>query len=446
MPIDDQRRSPWGKSSSPWGNTRAVPLPGPAAPLPSSPPSTDVLIGEFVGLRGNLFSLALVTGLFTVLTLGIYRFWMKTRLRRWYWSAIRIGGVPLEYVGDPIEKLLGFLIAVVILAFYIGVVNLLLMFVSFSFFQDNFAAYLLSFIGVIPIWFYAQYRARRYVLARTRWRGLRFGLESGAWGYALRALFYWVLTIITAGLLWPLMTFRLEEYKTNRTSWGTARLEQGGRWTMLYGSAKWLFVGLIAAGTAAVLIYLEFEGKDLSDLFSTGESNSVLFALLATLLAFVFLPFGLVYYRVDSLRRLTETKRMNDISLTFEPSSGRVYWIYVGGYVMASLALAIFLVAVGFAIALGLFGSFSATGMDLSMIENTPQWVLILMSSLLYFGTFLLWSAFMQAFITLPIMRHYSNAITLHGGDSLAAIRQRPRDEHIEAEGFAEALDVGASI
>ena len=117
----------------------------------------------------------------TVLTLGIYRFWMKTRLRRWYWSAIRPGG-QLEYVGDPWEKLLGFLIAVLILAFYIGIVNLILMFLSFSLFQGNVAAYALSLVGVIPLWFYAQYRARRYVLARTRWRGLRFGLEPGAWG------------------------------------------------------------------------------------------------------------------------------------------------------------------------------------------------------------------------------------------------------------------------
>jgi hypothetical protein len=63
---------------------------------------------EFVGSRWALFWLALKTGFLTVITLGIYRFWMKTRLRRWYWSAIRPGGHPMEYVGDPIEKLLGF--------------------------------------------------------------------------------------------------------------------------------------------------------------------------------------------------------------------------------------------------------------------------------------------------------------------------------------------------
>ena len=136
---------------------------------------------EYVGRRGQLFRLALVTSVLTVLTLGLYRFWMKTRLRRYYWSAIRPGGQALEYVGEPLEKLLGFLIAVVFLAFYIGIVNLILMFLSFALLNNSFWAYGVSLIGLIPIIFYARYRARRYILARTRWRGVRFGMEQGAW-------------------------------------------------------------------------------------------------------------------------------------------------------------------------------------------------------------------------------------------------------------------------
>ncbi|MFV2003147.1 MAG: DUF898 family protein, partial [Paracoccaceae bacterium] len=131
---------------------------------------------EYVGTRARLFRLALWTSVLTVLTLGIYRFWMKTRLRRYYWSAIRPGGHPLEYVGLPMEKLLGFLIAVVFLAFYLGIVNLVLIFVSFSLLNTSFWAYGVSFVGVIPILFYARFRARRYILARTRWRGVRFGM------------------------------------------------------------------------------------------------------------------------------------------------------------------------------------------------------------------------------------------------------------------------------
>ena len=92
---------------------------------------------DFQGKRSRVFKMSFLMGLLTVLTLGFYRFWMKTRLRRYYWSSIRPGGHPLEYVGDPLEKLLGFFIAAVILAFYIGVVNLILMLVSFSLFDGN---------------------------------------------------------------------------------------------------------------------------------------------------------------------------------------------------------------------------------------------------------------------------------------------------------------------
>ncbi|MEM7521916.1 MAG: DUF898 family protein [Pseudomonadota bacterium] len=189
-------------------------------------PKSAELDIDFAGTRGALFWLALKTGVLTILTLGLYRFWMKTRLRRFYWSAIRPGGHPMEYVGTPLEKLLGFFIAVVILTFYIGIVNLILMFVSFAVFSSASLGYLASFAGVIPIWFYARYRARRYTLARTRWRGVRFGLEPGAWGYALRALWYWALTIVTCGILWPRMTFLLEKYRTDRTFFGSARLHQ----------------------------------------------------------------------------------------------------------------------------------------------------------------------------------------------------------------------------
>ena len=87
-------------------------------------PDLNVLDGEFIGDRGRVFGLALKTGLLTVLTLGLYRFWMKTRLRRWYWSGVRVGGAPAEYTGDPLEKLLGFLIAVAFLALNRGLYNI----------------------------------------------------------------------------------------------------------------------------------------------------------------------------------------------------------------------------------------------------------------------------------------------------------------------------------
>ncbi len=418
---------------SPWSRARGKDdAPGvPVYPPPQPPPDPATLDTRFIGRRLRLFWLALKTGIFTVLTLGLYRFWMKTRLRRWYWSAIRVGRHPLEYVGDPFEKLLGFLIAVVILSFYIGVVNLLLMFASFSLLQGNSTAYLMSFIGVIPLWFYAQYRARRYVLARTRWRGLRFGLEPGAWGYAFRALGHWILTILSAGLLWPRMTFKLEKYRTDRTFFGEARMVQGGRWTMLYPATKWIFAALLMAGVAAGIL---FAG-------SPGVAGLLFAATTYTAL------YGIAYYRVETLKRLTRHKKLAKVGLSLEASPRRILFIHIFGYGLAGLAMLIPLGLLGYlAVSMQSLDLLVEAGIEGLPVLDLPRWALAGFGVMLYFTVFLLWSAMTHTFITLPVTRHYAEGLTVQGADGLAHIRQRPRDEHTEAEGFAEALDVGASI
>ncbi len=368
-----------------------------------------------------------------MLTLGIYRFWMKTRLRRWYWSAIRPGGQPLEYVGDPIEKLLGFLIAVVILAFYIGIVNLLLMFLSFSLFQGNGAAYLLSFLGVIPLWFYARYRARRYILARTRWRGLRFGLAPGAWGYAGRALWHWTVTLLSLGLLLPRMTFHLEKYRTDRTSYGTAMMVQGGRWQMLYPAMRPLFGAAALTGVAALALN-----------FGPTPAPGIGLAMLAAAAA----VYGLVHYRVRTLEMLTANKTLDGVALTLDASPFRILMIHVLGYLLAGVAILLPLMVLGFVI-MGLHFAELATesgATQIVLLENLPRWLLIGVSAMLYFTIFLIWSALTHTFVTMPVTRHYARGLRVLNPARIEAIRQRPRDEVVQAEGFAEALDVGASI
>ncbi len=358
---------------------------------------------------------------------------MRTRLRRWYWSSIRPGGHPLEYVGDPIEKLLGFLFAVVVLAFYIGIVNLILMFASFSLFQDNFAAYAVSLVGVIPLWFFAQYRARRYVLARTRWRGLRFGLEPGALGYAWRAVLHWIVTILSLGLLLPRMTFWLEKYKTDRTFFGTARMSQGGSWKMLYPSMKPMFAALaIALGGGLAF---------LSENYPAGIGICILAAFVGI--------YGLVHYRVDSLRRLTETKIVNGVAFTLSPSAFRVLMIYVLGTFLASAAVFFPLVVLGvFMLLIQSADVLTEMGIEdmIAPVAGMGRYAIIGLSVMIYFTIFLLWSALTNVFITLPVIRHYFSSLTLAPAAAVANIRQRPRDEFAEAEGFADALDVGASL
>jgi len=389
---------------------------------------------KYAGRRGAIFRLALVSGILTVLTLGFYRFWMKTRLRRYYWSAIRPGGTPLEYVGEPLEKLLGFLVAVVFMAFYIGVVNLVLMYFSFSLFQGNFVAYGLSFAGILPIIFFAQYRARRYVLARTRWRGIRFGQEPGAWGYTWRAALHWIITICTLGALWPRMSFWLEKYRVDHSYFGAQRLVQGGRWTMLLKAMKHVYLGL---GVTAVALLVAVLGE----------------IPWAFLVLFVSLPwslFGLAYWRACSFRLLTNAKSIGEIGFRASPRSGRVFAIYMFGYALTflSVALGALLVLAGAFLTVGEARLAEVADMlsTAGGASDIPTWMLSGLALALYFGAFIFWGVLGHVFVKMPLARHFTETIEIVNAHALSGIGQRARDEFAEAEGFADALDVGAAI
>ena len=388
---------------------------------------------EYVGTRAQIFRLALVTSVLTVLTLGLYRFWMKTRLRRYYWSAVRPGGQALEYVGQPLEKLLGFLIAVVFLAFYIGIVNLILIFASFALLNDSFWAYGVSLIGLVPIIFYARYRARRYILARTRWRGVRLGMEQGAWGYAWRAMLHWLLTIASVGLLWPRMTFWLEKYRADRTYFGTERLVQGGRWQMLYRPVLPLLSGLIIVLAGGVV---------------GSESGLLPGAPIVGFGALLFV-YGLAHYRAHSFRLLTNAKSLGGVGFRSAPRPWRILGIYTSGYALVGTAMLalMFLLGVAFAALLWFFGLNLTGTFDIAEIGAIiPFWVSSVFTLLGYFSIFIFWGVLGHVFVTLPLARHFAETLQITGAGGLPAIRQRDRDELAQAEGFAEALDVGAAI
>ncbi len=388
---------------------------------------------DYAGRGGPMFRLALRTGLLTVLTLGIYRFWMKTRVRRYYWSAIRPGRQPLEFTGTPTEMLTGFLTAVVFLAFYIGIVNLLLMFFSFSLFEGQAPAYAVSFVGLLPIIFFAQYRARRYILARTRWRGIRFGLEPGVAGFVWRSAVWWTATLVSAGLLYPAQVWALEKYRTDRTWYGDAKFEQGGNWKSLYGAMKHVYLGA-AIAIGGVVAEVTFEDE---------------IWLVAVAMGVVWMGLGWAYWKANRFKRLTEQKRVAGAGFRCRPRPGKLVGIYLGGTLAISGILTAMLL--GFAIVVGLlFGLVDEdvleAGMDLTDLAQLPAWMGLIAGIFGYFTMFLFWGVLREVFLTLPLMRHFAETTEIVDIDGLNDVGQRARDEFAEAEGFADALPLGDGI
>src|ERR1700720_2908683 len=70
---------------------------------------------RFLGDEGAFWRLRIKGAALVVVTLGIYRFWLATDVRRFLWSNTEVAGDTLEYNGLATELLVGFLFAVAIL-------------------------------------------------------------------------------------------------------------------------------------------------------------------------------------------------------------------------------------------------------------------------------------------------------------------------------------------
>ncbi|MBF9030845.1 DUF898 family protein [Rhodobacterales bacterium HKCCE3408] len=414
----------------------------------------SVIRTDFEGDRGALFLLALKTGALTLLTAGIYRFWAKTRLRRWYWSAVRPGGAPMEYTGTPLEKLSGFLFAIIVLAILLAATNFSAIMTSVNL-LDEMPAVFTTIVAIIPLltapfFFYARYRARRYILARTHWRGIRFGMEPGAIGYAIRACFLMALTVLTGGLLWPLMTFRLERFLTDRTWYGNARFTQHGGFARLYGPLLpflvtfWGGIALIGYFLAQI-VTMENGVPQLPEYVSSRTETWPLWTGILSILLSVLCAF---YYKVAAIGILASGKTLGDgIEFDLYPRTRRILKIYFFGFHKTWIASGLVQSAVAGLIfgALWLGGGFSQEAIQ-AMILNPPVNVAIVSSVLTFLLLRLVFGVFWHTFITYPLIAHLAETAEIHNPELLNGIRQRDADRRMDAGGFAEALDTGAAF
>ena len=225
-----------------------------AAPVPPDgstlPPSLVRL--HFAGSRHDYWRLMIRGAALQAITLGIYRFWLFTDMRRFLWASTEVEGEALEYTGTAMELLIGFLMAIGILI----PVYALFFVASLEFGMISRLSGLVAFVVLAGFGQYAAFRARRYRLTRTVFRGLRFHQGGSAVHYAVRAMLWWIPMVLTLGLASPWATANLERYKMRNTFYGNL----GGAfaangWRLFWrGILIWvLVVGPLAAGLAVAV-------------------------------------------------------------------------------------------------------------------------------------------------------------------------------------------------
>lgn len=176
---------------------------------------TPVTRVTYHGKAGDVFRLHLLNLLMNIITIGIYSFWGKTRIRRYMTSHIAIQKDRFEYTGTGKELFYGWLKALLIflpliICMSIPVVNLIA---------------LPIFLGIFSI---ALYLAMRYRLSRTRWRGIRFNLSGSLKEYFILSLKRTFINIVTLGWKIPKSDLLKWSYIANHMSYGDLKFSYQG--------------------------------------------------------------------------------------------------------------------------------------------------------------------------------------------------------------------------
>jgi uncharacterized membrane protein YjgN (DUF898 family) len=231
---------------------------GPSEPVPPPLPPSRV---DFTGNRTEFRKMVTKGAMLELVTFGFYRFWLVTDIRRHLWSNTAIDGDAAEYTGRGKELLVGFLFALAILV----PIYLAYFLVGIEFERWQGFASTPLFISFYAFGQFAIFRARRYRLTRTVWRGVRFWMDGSGWVYSFRAMLWGLLVFLTLGLALPWREASLERYKMQHTYFGDLQGDfEGDGWTF-FKRAWWLWLLTpiaVIIFPLAPFLYAEFKARE----------------------------------------------------------------------------------------------------------------------------------------------------------------------------------------
>ena len=185
----------------------------------------------FSGSQPELLRVLLRNSVFNLLTLGLYRFWAITNLRRFYWKHVQIDSTPFTYRGRGGQIFLGTLIG----SFVVIILINLLEFFDLLYTDDRFTSSFTSWIslgvllfGFLFLFHIARALRWRFLLAKTDWRAIRASFPKPSDNlfptlllYSLLCIGLFFLAILTCGLTMPLIQHYRFAFLINRSALGT---------------------------------------------------------------------------------------------------------------------------------------------------------------------------------------------------------------------------------
>lgn len=381
-----------------------------------------------------------------LVTLGLYRFWLATDVRRYLWCHTKVAGDWLEYIGTARELLLGFLIAIVLLV----PVNVVLFVGTLSGGAIGQLGGTLALFVLVLLGQFAIYRARRYRLTRTVFRGIRFHQTGSAWRYAVCAMLWWGLVALTLGLAYPFAQASLERFKMRNTFYGDLQGHFVGSGFGLFfrGFVMWavvmvpLMLGvMVAIGDIdwdVVTEMLQRRTDDIASRFEAAGAGQAL-AVVALSIVWSIVAAAMLYplFQAMMLRWWASGLRFGALIVTSRLRAGAVYGLYtrfLGYALLAANALAAMVAAA--LVTIGMLETWIGKG---ALSELATTTILIVT----YGVVALSYSAIYQATVKLRLWKLAVESIELSGVDVLDRVKATGAAGSAVGEGLADALNVG---
>jgi uncharacterized membrane protein YjgN (DUF898 family) len=406
-------------------NDSIAPPPPPASLPPAPPPPIET--GQpvaFTGIRGDFRRLVIRGAMLELVTLGFYRFWLATDMRRHLWSHTTAGGDAPEYTGTAKELLIGFLFALAILAP-----------VYLVYFLIGLEAELYQAFASIPLvlFFYlfyqfARYRARRYRLTRTVWRGVRFWMKGSGWLYALQAGMWMLLIIVTLGLALPWAQAALERYKMRNSFYGDLPGDFRGTGGGLFKQVWTLWL--------AVVLVIGF----IIVLGTIAGGAAVLVGVLAT----IFIPFVYAVFKAIEWRWWVSGIRFGEVHFESKLATGALmgpYWAVIGWSMLILVALFAWMVGVG-AVVYAIFAKAGGSGAEVAAtIAQSPLVIGLIVVG--YLICALAFGVIVRLYLRRDVWARVVASTVVYNLAAADNVVARGETANALGEGFADGLDIG---
>jgi uncharacterized membrane protein YjgN (DUF898 family) len=390
----------------------------PQHPLPPPPPPPPVQV-SFSGDRGDFRRLIVRgTGL-ELITVGFYRFWLATDIRRHLWSNTDIGDDAAEYTGTGKELLLGFLFAMAIL------VPIYLVYFLIGLEAERAKAF--ASIPLILFFYlfgqFAIYRARRYRLTRTVWRGVRFWMSGSGWAYAARAALWGIVAILTLGLMLPWREAALERYKMRHSYYGDLEGSFEGRGWDLFKQGWWLW----ALGVLSLVLMVWLSAKKVP----------LLPFLLMVAAPFLYGTFKAVEWRwwLSGIR-FGAVRFESDLSRT---ALIGLYWKVIGWLLLLMVLFAAYVTG-----GVALIASVKQTPMAKLFVPGNLQANIPLLAVMVigYLALILGMNIVMRMYLLRDVWARVVSSTAVHNIEAAANVAAKGELVNALGEGFADGLDV----